>query len=154
MTADFVTNQIGSTIVIAPTMDGRLSHIAEHRQIVFQREGTKVEPGLTRWIFSDIPKRTLKDSWGNAYDHQVHFLLSGTLQDGKNFIAELIQKGFSIQAAERLFVPFQTLDASDESSSDKLRINHPRAFALARRESPDIGHLTTALRDALILGNG
>ena len=153
MNADFLINQIGTVLVVVPTNKGRVAHLAEHRKIVFERDGDQLEQGLTRWIFADIPQKTLTDEWGNDYDHQVHFLLAGTLQEGTELVADIQRQGFVVQTADRLFVPFQTLDANDQSSSDQLRQQHPRAFALARREQPNINLLITALRDSIVIGS-
>jgi len=153
MNADFLTNQIGTVLVVVPTNKGRVAHISEHRQIVFERDGNVLEAGLTRWIFADIPSKTLTDNWNNTYDHQVHFLLAGTLQAGKEFVAELKEQGFLVEQAERLFVPFQTLDPHNQVSSDQLRQHHPRAFALARQDQPNTHLLITALRDSIVIGS-
>ena len=149
--ADFFTNRMGNIIVIAPSPDGDFSHIAEYRNIIFySAKGTK-EKALTRWIFADIPKKTLIDDWGNHYDHQVHFLLAGSLAEGLQFISGLKENGFVVEQAEQLFVPFQTLDASNSETSDNLRTLHARAFALARRENPRLQDLLTSYRDSNLI---
>ena len=149
---DLFTNCIGPVRVVAPAPGGRLSHLVEERNVIFQRDGTVIERGLTRWIFADIPRQTLTDDWGNHYDHQVHSLLVGDLDAGDAFIEALTQQGFVVEEADQLFVPLQTLDPLDAKGSDQLRHNNPRAFALARRESPQIGDLVTNLRDSMVLG--
>lgn len=149
---DLFTNRIGPVCVVSPAPGGRLSHLVEERNVIFQRDGTVIERGLTRWIFADIPRQTLTDDWGNTYDHQVHSLLVGDLSAGEAFIEALSQQGLVVEEAEQLFVPLQTLDPSDAEGSDRLRHNNPRAFALARRESPQIGDLVTNLRDSMVLG--
>ena len=81
-------------------------------------------------------------------------LAVGDLSAGEAFIQALSQQGLVVEEAEQLFVPLQTLDPSDAEGSDRLRHNNPRAFALARRESPQIGDLVTNLRDSMVLGGG
>ena len=124
---------------------------SEQRNIIFNQENNVIEKGMTRWIFTDIPQKTLKDEWGNVFDHQVHNLLAGSLQDGLAFLESLATHEFHIQDAPALFVPFQTLDPGDVESSDSLRSHHPRAFALARRERPNLKHLLTIIRDEAML---
>ena len=68
-----------------------------------------VKEGLTRWVFADFPQGTLQDDWGNAYDHQVHSLLSGTLDEGRELLEKLSEMGCVIEQASELFVPFQNL---------------------------------------------
>ena len=131
---DLYTNRIGDVLVVAPALEGRLSQLAEQRNVVFGRDQGEQQKGLTRWVFANIPKNSLSDQWGNPYDHQVHTLIVGTLQEGNNFIAQLKDRGFHVNAASDMFVPFQTLNINDRQSSDSLRTSHPRAFALSRRE--------------------
>ena len=149
--ADFFTNRIGNIMVVAPSPDGDFSHIAEYRNIVFYSEKGEQEQALTRWIFADIEKNTLIDDWGNQYDHQVHFLLAGNLAEGIQFLDGLQSNGFVVKQAEKLFVPFQTLDATNTETSDNLRTLHARAFALARRENPRLQDLLTSYRDASLI---
>ena len=149
---DIYSNQIGHVLVVAPAPGGRLNHLVEEKNVIFERGGSRMERGLTRWIFADIPRRTLEDDWGNQYDHQVHSLLVGDLTAGQAFVEGLTEQGFVVEQAEQLFVPLQTLDPNDASSSDQLRHQNPRAFALARRETPHVNDLVTHLRDAIVVG--
>ncbi len=149
-TADLYVNRMGNVFVLAPAAEGRLGHIAATRKVALERHG-EVKQSLCRWIFADIPKNTLTDEWGNAYDHQVHFLLAGTVAEGEELVQALVEEGFQVQDAPHLFVPFQTLNPADSASSDALRVRHPRAFALARRERPSVRQLVTAIRDSVLI---
>jgi hypothetical protein len=151
-TADLYVNRMGKVFVVAPSEKGRLGHIADTRKVALERH-SEPKPSLCRWIFADIPKGTLTDEWGNAYDHQVHFLLAGTVAEGEELVQALVQEGFHVQDAPDLFVPFQTLNPADSASSDALRVRHPRAFALARRERPSVRQLVTAIRDAGLINS-
>ena len=51
-----------------------------------------------------------------------------------------------------MFVPFQRLELDSNAASDAIRINHPRAFALARRIKPELTSLLTIAKDASVLG--
>ena len=150
---DLYTNRLGDVLVVAPALEGRLSQLAEQRNVVFGRGQGDQQESLTRWVFADIPKNSLSDQWGNPYDHQVHTLIVGTLQEGNNLIAKLKDRGFHVNSASEMFVPFQTLNIHDRESSDSLRTSHPRAFALSRRERPELNKLITALRDSVVIGN-
>lgn len=149
--ADLYTNQMGKVLVLAPTATGQLRHLVESRTVVLSKGGEAIQ-ALKRWIFADIPHDTLKDQWGNPYDHQVHTLLAGPLSAGKALVAGLREQGFSISEEGEFFVPFQTLNPYDVASSDDLRHRHPRAFALARRENPSAGQLVTSIRDSMMAG--
>lgn len=151
MTPDLYLNHIGHVLVLGPTPGGRLGRIAEERTVALHRGGP-TSIALSRWIFADLPLQTLLDEWGNPYDHQVHGLLAGDLQDGLLLLKELREAGFAIEAAEDFFVPFQTLDPHDRDSSDQLRERFPRAFALARRGRPTLRELITIQRDSALLG--
>ena len=150
---DLFTNRMGSVLVVAPAPGGRLSHLVEERNVIFQRDGSVIERGITRWIFADLPRRTLRDDWGNVYDHQAHSLLVGDLEAGEAFLQALSEQGLVVEDADQLFVPLQTLDPHDQQTSDRLRHQNPRAFALARRETPKIGDLVTSLKDSMVLGS-
>lgn len=148
---DLYLNHIQNVLVIGPAPQGRLGRIAEERTVALHRGGP-TSTALSRWIFADLPRQTLRDEWGNPYDHQVHTLLAGTLQQGLDFINDLKAAGFLIEQADEFFVPFQTLDPNDRDSSDQLRERFPRAFAIARRERPALRELITILRDSALLG--
>jgi len=149
--ADFHVNRRGPVLVLAPSRDGRLAHLAETRRVALDRDGEPMN-ALCRWIFADLPRNTLRDEWGNAYDHQAHTLLAGTLADGEDLMRALVEQGFSVVDAPDFFVPFQTLAFTDAEDSDLLRVRHPRAFALARRERPTTGQLVTWIRDTMVVG--
>ena len=149
---DLYANHIGTVLCIAPTTVGRFAELAQTKRLSLYRDSDIVGEALSRWIFADFPKETLMDGWGNRYDHQVHTLLAGSLQEGENLISTLETKGCCIQEAPEFFVPLQNLNVHDQESSDGLRERHPRAFALARRDSIDINRLLTHLRDAQMLG--
>lgn len=149
--ADFFVNRRGSVLVLAPSRDGRLAHLAETRRVTLDREGETIN-ALCRWIFADLPRLTLRDDWGNPYDHQAHTLLAGTLADGEELVRSLVEQGFSVVDAPDFFVPFQTLAFTDPEDSDLLRSRHPRAFALARRERPTTAQLVTWIRDTMVVG--
>ena len=151
MSADIYTNTLGDVMVIAPTLTGRLAHIAETRQVAFGEE-VEIKEALTRWIFADFPMQTLQDQWGNAYDHQVHLLLTGTLVEGKEILQRLADMGYVVEQATGLFVPFQKLDVYSSESSDSLRTEHPRAFALARRGRKSVSEIVTDIRDTGLIG--
>ena len=149
---DLFANRLNQFLIVAPAPNGRLDRLVEYRSVIFQRNGTELEQGLTRWIFADLPKKTLKDSWGNPYDHQAHSLLAGTFAEGEAFVQQLESQEFVVEDAPTLFVPLQTLDINSEQSSDRLRTDHPRAFALARRDRPSMSSMVTSLRDSMVLG--
>lgn len=149
--ADFYVNRRGSVLVLAPSREGRLAHLAETRRVVLDRDGEVVN-ALCRWIFADLPRLTLRDAWGNPYDHQAHTLLAGSLADGEDLMRGLVEQGFSVVDAPDFFVPFQTLGFTDAEDSDLLRVRHPRAFALARRERPTSAQLVTWIRDTMVVG--
>ena len=149
--ADLYFNKIGNVLVIAPTETGALASIVEHRSIQFS-ENAELENALTRWVFADFSKETLEDQWGNPYDHSVHQLIAGSLSEGITLINDLRENGLEVVSADHMFVPFQRLDLNSNSASDALRINHPRAFALARRVLPDLTVLLTIAKDTSVLG--
>ena len=149
---DLFVNRLNRFLIVAPAPGGRLDHLVEYKSVIFQRDGTALERGLTRWIFADLPTKTLKDTWNNPYDHQAHSLLAGTFEDGEAFVQQLEAQEFVVEEAETLFVPLQTLDINSETSSDHLRSHHPRAFALARRDRPSMSSMVTSLRDSMVLG--
>ncbi len=148
--ADVYTNSIGSVMVVAPTTNGQLQAIAETRNVAFGEDIEK-KPALMRWVFADFATGTLTDEWGNRYDHQVHSLLSGTLSEGRELLEALAEMGCVIEEAAELFVPFQKMDLRSETSSDALRTEHARAFALARRGRKSIAAIVTDIRDAKML---
>ena len=148
---DLYYNQIGKVLVLAPSIDGKLGHLSQTRNVSFDREDTKIEHGLTRWVFAEFEKNTLRDQWGNPHDHQVHTLLVGTLQDGDEFLQGLRESGLSLESPEQFFVPLQSIQLSDIEDSDKLRTLHPRVFALARRDTPSLKSILTSIRDATIV---
>jgi len=147
--ADLFVNKIGRVMVLAPTPHGRLRHLVEERYVVLERGGERVKAS-TRWIFGDFPRGTLKDDWGNPFDHQVHHLLAGTMAEGAALVSALEAEGLSVSEEENLFVPFQTLDVWDLEGSDELRHRHARAFAIARRERVSARDIVTSLRDSMV----
>ena len=149
--ADLYFNKIGNVLVISPSETGSLASIVEHRSIQFS-DGAELEQALTRWIFADFSAQTLQDQWGNSYDHSVHQLIVGSLSEGISLINDLRENGLEVASADHMFVPFQRLDLNSSSASDAIRINHPRAFALARRTKPDLTTLLTIAKDASVLG--
>lgn len=148
--SDLFVNQMGSVMVVAPTPVGQLKALVQKKNVAFYEE-TSQSPALTRWIFADFPQGTLVDQWGNRYDHQVHSLLSGTLDDGRRFLELLSESGFISEQAADFFVPFQKLDIHSAESSDALREAHPRAFALAIRGRKSVSGLVTDIRDSVIV---
>ena len=148
---DIYTNQIDRTIVIAPTENGRLSSIASTRNVVFQRDGDTQSKGLTRWVFADLAHNTLKDQWDNPYDHEAHSLLVGSFAEGQQLLQALEETDLIILTHTDFFVPFQTLDIQNQVSSDQLRVHHPRAFALSRRDRPSLSEIRTLLRDSTVI---
>jgi hypothetical protein len=148
--SDVYTNAIGNVMVVAPSTEGLLGHIAETKKVAFGSD-VAIKEGLTRWVFADFPVATLTDGWGNTYDHQVHSLLSGTMAEGRELLEKLAEMGCVIEQASELFVPFQKLDIASESSSDTLRTEHPRAFALARRGRKSISAIVTDIRDTVVI---
>ena len=148
--SDLFVNQIGSVMVVAPNPTGQLKDLVQKKEVVFY-EQAKQSPALTRWIFADFAQQTLLDQWGNRYDHQVHSLLFGSLDEGRRFLELLGESGFISQEATELFVPFQKLDIYSIESSDGLREAHPRAFALARRGRKSVSALVTDIRDSVIV---
>ena len=149
---DLYVNRLNRFLIVAPAPKGRLDHLAEYKNVIFQRDGAELEQGLTRWIFADLPNKTLKDSWGNPYNHQAHSLLAGTFAEGEAFVQQLEAQDFIVEDASSLFVPLQTLDVESQDTSDHLRAHHPRAFALARRDRPSMSSMVTALRDSMVIG--
>jgi hypothetical protein len=148
---DLFTNQIGKTLVIAPTDTGRLNSLSNSKTVAFKRDGDVTSKGLTRWVFADLDRLTLTDRWNNPYDHEAHSLLSGTLSEGQSFLKSLKEADLIVMDHDDFFVPFQTLDINSQTTSDALRSNHPRAFALARREAPSLNHILTLLRDSSVI---
>ena len=142
--SDLYTNTIGT---VSPTPHGKLGGLAETKRISFN--GTEVNSALTRWVFADFPVATLSDEWGNRYDHQVHSLLSGTLEEGRSFLESLSEMDCVVEEASEFFVPFQKLDIHSFVSSDSLRAEHPRAFALARRGRKSVAAIITDIRDVV-----
>ncbi len=149
--ADIVTNEIGGVFVVAPTSSGALAKLANKR---FAALNPADEPSLrlTRWIFADFARATLRDDWGNTYDHAVHTLLAGKLADGAAFIESLEAAGFSVIKESDMFVPLQRLSIDDATDSDELRTRHPRAWAIARRSRPQVTDLVARIRDVALLG--
>src|SRR5512145_1343560 len=107
LVADIVKNQLGKVLVAAPSPDGRLARLLEYRNVVLQPGGEK-QKAFSRWIFADIPHGTLTDDWGNRYNHQVHSLLAGSIQEGLAFLKGLEELGYTIRTADDFFVPLQT----------------------------------------------
>lgn len=151
--ADIFYKQLGNVLVIAPSQQGKLSHMATTRKVSFELDAPEpnIQDGLTRWIFADFEKDTLQDQWGNYHDHQVHTLLVGTLQDGLNFLQGLQDFDLILESPEQFFVPLQNIKLQDLDDSDQLRILHPRVFALARRDKPSLMAIRTSIRDATIV---
>ena len=149
--ADLFVNRRGAVLVLAPSREGQLAHLADTRRVVLDREGDAMN-ALCRWVFADLPKGTLRDEWGNPYDHQAHTLLAGSLADGEELVRAMVENGFHVVDAPDFFVPFQTLDFTNAEDSDQLRVRHPRAFALARRERPSTHQLVTSIRDSMVVG--
>ena len=145
--ADLYTNTIGTVMVVSPTPQGKLGGLAETKNVSFT--GDDVQSALTRWVFADFPVATLSDDWGNRYDHQVHSLLSGTLEEGRSLLESLSDMECVIEEAGEFFVPFQKLDVDSVESSDSLRHEHPRAFALARRGRKSVAAIITDIRDVV-----
>lgn len=149
---DLFTNRLGNVLVAAPSLTGSLAGFGSQRQVALERGTGQVGPALARWIFADLPQGTLRDQWGNPYDHAAHTLIVGNLAEGEAFIAELVEAGVEVEEADNLFVPFQTVKVDDVADSDALRERHPRSFALAIRRLPDLRRLITSVRDAVSLG--
>ena len=150
--ADVYVNKIGNVMVVTPLSTGQLQGLAEYKKVVFYTEKKEQVDALTRWIFADLDRGTLTDEWGNRYDHQVHTLLSGTLEQGQQFIEVLAEMGCIVSEQKDLFVPFQKIEMESQESSDALRMHHPRAFTLARPGRKSIAALVTDIRDALVVG--
>jgi hypothetical protein len=150
--SDVYTNTMGHVMVIAPTPNGQLQALADSKNIAFA-DDLAVKSVLTRWVFADFPTGTLIDEWGNRYDHQVHSLLSGTLAEGREFLETLSELGCVVEEASEFFVPFQKLNLTSVESSDALRMEHSRAFVLARRGRKSIAAIVTDIRDAGLLGS-
>ena len=93
----------------------------------------------------------MTDDWSNAYDQNLPSLLSGTLAEGRELLEKLAEMGCVVEQAAELFVPFQKVDVNSASSSDSIRIEHPRAFALARRGRKSIGAIVTDIRDSGVI---
>ena len=145
---DLYSNHIGTVLSIAPTTAGRFAQLAQTKRVSLYQDKQDVGEALSRWLFADFPQKSLIDVWGNKYDHQVHTLLSGTLAQGEALLAELEAHGCNIVEASGFFVPLQNVKINDVQSSDQLRNNHPRAFALARRDKPERNALLTMLKDS------
>ena len=150
--ADVYVNKIGNVMVVTPLASGQLQGLSEYKKVVFYSDKRVQVNALTRWIFADLDRGTLKDEWGNRYDHQVHTLLSGTLAQGQQFIEVLAEMGCIVSEQPDLFVPFQKIAIESQESSDALRVHHPRAFTLARPGRKSIAALVTDIRDALVVG--
>lgn len=151
--SDVYINRIGDFLVVAPSDTGRLGFLAERRHAALNKETGVVERVLARWVFADLPRRTLKDVWGNPYDHQAHHLLVGSVADGERFLAELAELGVTVAEEPQLFVPLQTVQIDDEADSDGLREGHARAFAVSIRRLPRISDLATAIHDSDLVGS-
>ena len=151
--ADIFYKQLGNVLVIAPSQQGKLAHMATTRKVAFDLDAKQpnIEDALTRWIFADFEKNTLQDQWGNHHDHQVHSLLVGNLQDGLDFLQGLQDFDLRLESPEQFFVPLQNINLQDLDDSDQLRILHPRVFALARRDKPSLTEIRTNIRDATIV---
>ena len=145
---DLYSNHIGTVLSIAPTTVGAFAKLAETKRVSLHRESEDVGEALSRWLFADFPQKTLVDKWGNRYDHQVHHLLSGTLEEGEQLLSTLKQNGCNIEEASGFFVPLQNVEIHDTESSDQLRNRHPRAFALARKDLPSTNEMLTILKDS------
>ena len=150
--SDVYTNTMGHVMVVAPTPNGQLKALADSKSIAFA-DDLDVKSVLTRWVFADFSMGTLTDEWGNRYDHQVHSLLSGTLAEGREFLETLSELGCVVEEASEFFVPFQKIDLTSVQSSDALRTEHSRAFALARRGRKSIAAIVTGIRDAGLVGS-
>ena len=150
---DLYANHIGTVLSISPTSVGRFAKLAEIKRISLYSDSPIVGEALSRWLFADFPLKTLTDEWGNRFDHQVHTLLAGTLQEGETLLATLEAHSCTIIEAPDFFVPLQNVEINSLSSSDELRNRHPRAFALARRDQASINELLTLLRDSSMLGS-
>ena len=150
---DVFFKKLGNVLVVAPARQGKLAGFAQTRKVAFNldEEQPTVTEGLTRWIFADFDKNTLKDQWGNPHDHQVHTLLVGTLKEGDDFLQGLRESGLFLDSPEQFFVPLQSIQLDDIEDSDKLRILHPRVFALARRDRPSLTAILTSIRDSTIV---
>ena len=151
--ADIFYKQLGTVLVVAPSQQGKLAHMANTRKVAFQLDVPQpiIQEGLTRWIFADFEKNTLQDQWGNCHDHQVHTLLVGTLQEGLDFLQGLQNFDLVLESPEQFFVPLQNIKLQDLDDSDQLRTLHPRVFALARRDTPSLKTILTSIRDATIV---
>ena len=149
---DLYANQLGNVLCIAPTSVGRFAKLAEIKRVSLYSDSDVVGEALSRWIFANFPKKSLTDTWGNRFNHQVHSLLAGTLEDGQNLLQNLESHGCTIMEAPDFFVPLQNVHIDQLDSSDELRQRHPRAFALARREPVSLNELLTLLRDSSMLG--
>ena len=145
---DLYSNHIGTVLSIAPTTVGAFAKLAQTKRVSMQRDSEDVGEALSRWLFADFPPMTLVDKWGNRYNHQVHNLLSGTLSEGEELLRVLKQNGCNIEEAAGFFVPLQNVDIHDTESSDQLRNQHPRAFALARNDLPSTNAMLTILKDS------
>ena len=145
---DLYSNHIGTVLSIAPTTVGRFAQLAQTKRVSLYRDKKDIGEALSRWLFADFPQQTLVDIWGNRYNHQVHTLLSGTLAEGEALLSELEAHGCKITEAPGFFVPLQNVKINDLQSSDALREQHPRAFALARRDTPNRNTLLTMLKDS------
>ena len=149
---DLYYNRLGDVMVVAPSDDGSLRLVSDKRQVELERGSGEISTALARWIFADFARDTLKDQWGNSYDHMVHSLIMGTLSDGEAFLQAFIDAGYGVEHAPKLFVPIQTVNIHSYADSDDLRNRHPRAFALAIRTRPSAGRLMSEARDRAALG--
>ena len=149
---DLYANHLGNVLCIAPTSVGRFAKLAKIKRVSLYSDSDVVGEALSRWIFANFPHNSLTDDWGNRFNHQVHSLLSGSLEQGEQLLQTLESYGCSIIEAPDFFVPLQNVEVDSIESSDNLRTRHPRAFALARREHVSINELLTILRDSSMLG--
>ena len=150
---DLYANHIGTVLSIAPTSVGRFAKLADIKRISLYSDSPIVGEALSRWLFADFPTKTLVDEWGNRFDHQIHSLLAGSLQEGEELLATLESHGCTIIEAPDFFVPLQNVEINEITSSDAIRVRHPRAFALARRDRANLPELLTLLRDSSMLGS-
>ena len=115
------------------------------QKVAFGRCGC--QRGLTGWVFADFHKE-LQDDWGNAYDHQVHSLLSVHWMRGE-MLGKLSEMGVIEQASE-LFVPFQKVDVRSVTSSDAIRTEHTD-ICTGEKRTKSIRAIVTDIRDSNVI---